>query len=205
MNKSYLSKTLRFSFIAVTLMTPMWAININFDDQSTSGGAVQLSNQYASSGVLFNNIYAAQSFVSNIFPPSAPNYASPFWVDLNPGSIIFVDPANSSIDATVDSVSFTLVGLTADTLHPGNFSGATIEALDLNGNAIAGQTMVIPGTDVSTANQILTFTGAIHELEFIQTAGNLTNTPEPASLGLFTAGASLLLIRRMLGRKRGRL
>jgi PEP-CTERM motif-containing protein len=182
------------------------ADSIPFDDQSTSGGAVQLSNQYAASGVLFTNLFAAQSFKFNIFPPSAPNYASPFWVDLNPGFITFVDPSNSSTPGVVDSVSFTLVGLTASDAHPGSFSGATVEALDEGGNVIAGQTTVIPGTSSTTSDQILTFTGEIHSLEFIHTDSTsgalpidnlifdaVTPVPEPSSLVLFGMAAALSL------------
>ncbi len=156
----------RYLCLALTLVTPLCATTINFDDQATAGGAVQLSNQYSSSGVLFNDIYAAQNFKFNIIPPSTPNYASPFWTDLNPGLITFVDPSNSLNNATVNTVSFTLVGLTASAQHPGNFSGATVDAIDLSGNVIAGDSVTIPGTDVTTANQIFTFTGDVHELRF---------------------------------------
>jgi len=96
--------------LTLILLTPLCATTISFDDLNTTGGAVPLSNQYASSGVLFNNITAAQNFPFNIVPPSAPNYASPFWTDTNPGAIVFVDPSNPSSNATVGTVSFTLVG-----------------------------------------------------------------------------------------------
>jgi hypothetical protein len=132
---------LKFVFTTLALaalIAPLRAGAINFDDQATSGGAVQLSNQYASNGVLFTDLFAAQNFKFNIFPPSTPNYASPFWVDFNPGLIMFVDPSNASVNATVDTVSFTLVGLTATAQNPGNYSGATVDAIDLNGNVILG-------------------------------------------------------------------
>ena len=201
---------LKFLFAILTLaalVMPSRAGTINFDDQNTAGGAVQLSNQYASSGVLFSNLYAAQNFKFDIMPPSTPNYASPFWVDTNPGFIIFADPSNSGVAATVDTVSFTLVGLSATPSNPGNFSGATVDALDLDGNIIAGQSVTIPATSVATANQVFTFTGAIHELEFTHTAattgalpiddlviGTVTPVPEPSSSGLLAAGIALLLL-----------
>jgi hypothetical protein len=125
------------------LIAPLCATTINFDDQATSGGAVQLSNQYASVGVVFNDLFAAQSFKSNITPPSAPNYAAPFWSDLNPGTITFVDPSNPLNNASVDSASFILVGLNTSAQTPGFFSGATVDALDLSGNIIAGQSVII--------------------------------------------------------------
>src|SRR5262249_62435040 len=97
-------KTRLVPCILFAALVPCSAGVINFDDQSTSGGAVALTNQYLSSGVLFQDIYAAQNFKFNIFPPSVPNYASPFWVDLNPGFIIFVAPGNPGIDTTVSGV-----------------------------------------------------------------------------------------------------
>jgi len=186
------------SCILFATLVPCSADVINFDDQATAGGAVSLSSQYLSSGVLFQNIYAAQNFKSNIFPPSVPNYASPFWVDLNPGLIIFVAPGNPGINTTVSGVSFTLVGLT--TPPAGFYSGATIDALDLSGNVIAGQSVTIPGTSTPTANQILTFTGPIHELRFTHTVGtsgafpidDLVFAPEPSSFGLLGVGVGLL-------------
>jgi hypothetical protein len=193
--------------VALALAAPSFAATINFDDQDTSGGAVQLTNQYASSGVLFSNIYAAQNFKFNIVPPSTPNYASPFWVDTNPGFITFVDPSNSAVNASVDTVSFTLVGLTASSQTPGNFSGAIVDALDLGGNIIAGQSETIPGTAATTANEVLTFTGDIHELRFTHVDGTsgalpiddlvvgaITPVPEPSLLGLLGVGGGLLAL-----------
>jgi hypothetical protein len=209
MNRTFLFTTLALA----ALYTPLGATTVNFDDQATSGGAVQLSNQYASSGVLFTDLYAAQNFKSNIFPPSTPNYASPFWVDLNPGLITFVDPSNSGVNATVGTVSFTLVGLTVNPA-PGNYSGATVDALDLSGNIILGQSITIPAVNVTTPNQTFTFTGAVHQLRFTHTVGTtgalpiddlafgaVTPVPEPSSFGLLTAGISLLLLPAL--RRRG--
>jgi hypothetical protein len=195
-----LSQKLLIGLTVLAIGAPLFAGTINFDDQNTIGGAVALSNQYASSGVLFSDIYAAQNFKFNIIPPSGLNYASPFWADLNPGFITFVDPANALQAAVVDTVSFTLVGLTASDAHPGNFIGATIDALDADGNVIAGQTVVVPATSVNTANQVLTFTGGVHELRFTMTSGtgafpiddlvigNLSDVPEPSTFALLTAG-----------------
>ena len=194
------------NLIATLLLAfPLCATSINFDDQVTAGGAVQLSNQYAASDVAISNIYAAQNFKFNIIPPSAPNYASPFWVDFNPGTISFVDPTNALVNATVASVSFTLVGLTTPAGKPGNYSGATVDALDLSGNVIAGQSIIIPGVSAATANQTLTFTGPIHALRFTHdntttgalpiddlAFGALTPAPEPTTLGLLGAGLLLL-------------
>jgi len=203
--------------LALGAAASLQAGTISFDDLDTSGGAVQLTNQYASSGVLFTNLFAAQQFKFNILPPSTPNYASPFWVDLNPGFITFVDPANSSIPGLVASVSFTLVGLSVPDGHPGNFSGATIVALDGNGNSILGQTVTIPGVSTATANDPITFTGDIHALEFIHvdgttgtfpiddlTFGTVTGVPEPSTFALLALafGAAVAARRRGLIRVR---
>jgi hypothetical protein len=189
------------------------ATTINFDDQptqSTGINSVPLTNQYASEGVLFSLIDASQSFKFNVTPTSAPNYATPFFNNAGPGSIIFVDPADSSQNAYVNQVSFTLLGLDSTSAHPGDFSGATIEALDINGVAIPGQTQTIGATSTTTPNQVLTFTGEVHEILFTETAGTsgvlpiddlsfgtvttaATSAPEPGTLGLMV-GVSLLVV-----------
>ena len=99
---------------------------INFDD--IAGTPTALSTQYASQGVLFNAIEASSSFTFNVIPPSSPNYVTPFWNTTATGSLEFVNPTDSSVLAYVDTVSITMVGLTASDTHPGNFSGATIDA-----------------------------------------------------------------------------
>ena len=163
-----------------------------------------LSNQYAAQGVLFSLIDASQSFKFNIIPASGPNYASLFFGNAGPGFFKFVDPGNPAADAYVDQVSFTLLGLTATALHPGSFSGATIDALDLNGNVIAGQTQIIPTTSATTVNQTLSFSGQVHEIRFTLTSGTsgllpfddvtfgAVMTPEPGTM-LLLGGALLAL------------
>jgi hypothetical protein len=188
------------------------ATTINFDDQVTqpSGIAgVALTNQYASEGVMFSLIDASQSFKSNVTPTSGPNYASPFFDNTGPGSFIFVNPANTLQNASVSQVSFTLLGLTSTMATPGNFSGATIEALDLSGNVISGQTEAISATSVTTSNEVLTFTGQVHEILFIQTGGTsgvlpfddvtfgtVTPSPEPGTLALLGSALMLMLAGR---------
>ena len=187
----------------------MFAGSINFDDQPTgpgSAGSLALGSQYLSQGVLFSNMEVSKAFNFNVTPTSSPNYATPFFSNLNPGSFQFVDP-NSRVDAYVDTVSFTLLGLTANVAHPGSFSGATIEALDLFGNVIAGDTQVIPGTSTTTSNVVVTFTGQVHEILFTQTQGtagifpiddvtfSAVTTPEPGGF-LIAAGGLLVLLGR---------
>src|SRR3982750_133653 len=148
------------------------AVTINFDDQATAPSGISgilLSNQYAAQGVLFSLIDASQSFKNNVTPASAPNYATPFFSTSSPGFFTFVDPADPATDAYSTAVSFTLLGLTSTVAHPGNFSGATIDALDLNGNVIAGQTQTISATSVTTSDVVLTFTGQVHEIRFTRT------------------------------------
>lgn len=192
------------------------AATINFDDQATQPtgiAGVALTNQYAAEGVIFNLIDASQSFKSNVSPTSAPNYASPFFDTTNAGSFFFVNPANPAQNAFVDQVSFTLLGLTSTMAAPGNFSGATIEALDSSGNVIAGQTQIINATSVTTGNEVLTFTGQVHEILFTQTGGTtgvlpfddvtfgaVTPTPEPGTLGLL--GAAFVLAGCVKRRRR---
>src|SRR5258707_6820300 len=190
-------KTIRLAFLLIAGGTALLATTINFDDQATAASGISgilLTNQYAAQGVLFNSIDASQSFKNNITPASSPNYATPFFGTTNPGFIIFVSPLDSTVNAWVDSASFTLLGLTSTVAHPGNFAGATIDALDLTGSVIAGQSQVIPATSTSTSNQVLTFTGQVHEIRFTLTPsttgilpfddlifGAVTAAPEPST------------------------
>jgi len=181
-----------------------------FDFDNLAVTPVPLTNQYASSGVLFGNIEAATSFIFNIVPPSSPVYASPFWTSTNPGTLSFVDPTDSGTPAITDSVTITMVGLSTPAGHPGQYSGATIDALDAFGNVIAGQTQIIPGTSIATSNLDLTFTGPIHSLRFTHTAGTngtlpfdnltfgaLTDVPETSTTLLVSGAlAGLVLLRR---------
>src|SRR5262249_46342090 len=191
--------------MSILFIPPAFAGAINFDDQQTNPAGISgidLSNQYAAEGVLFSSIAASQSFHFNIIPPSSPNYASPFFSGGSVGQFTFVEPLDPSVPAFVDSVTFTLVGLTAPAGHPGFFSGATIDALDLAGNVIPGETLVIPATSTSTSDMALTFTGQVHAIRFTQTPGtsgafpfdDLTfgavSTPEPDAWELL--GASLI-------------
>jgi hypothetical protein len=187
---------------------------LNFDDQATAPSgiaSVPLTNQYAAQGVIFSLIDASQSFKFNIVPASSPNYATPFFGNGGPGNFKFVEPGNPAVDGFVDQVSFTLLGLTASDAHPGTFSGATIDALDLNGNVIAGQTQIIPTTSATTANEVLTFTGQVHEIRFTLTPGTsgllpfddvsfgAVMTPEPGTFLLLGAALLVICFRRKLG------
>ena len=189
---------------------------INFDDLNAAGGAIALTNQYAGSGVLFDQITAAQNFKSNILPPSTPNYASPFWSNLNPGTLTFVSPSNSLNPAFATTVTITMVGLTSP--PAGNYSGATVDALDLSGTVIAGQTQVInPITNVTSPNYDLTFTGEVHALRFTHndttsgalpfdnlTFGPLSSVPEPATLPIAGSAILVLVMLGTLRHNRGR-
>ena len=182
-------------------LTPLHAGTISFDDLDTSGGAVQLTNQYAASGVLFTNLFAAQQFKFNILPPSTPNYASPFWVDTNPGFITFVDPSNSSTPGVVDGLSFTLVGLSASDAHPGNFSGATLMTLDANGNTI--ETLIIPSVNTTTTDDTFILSGEIHSLEFIHTDGTTGAFPiDDLTFGTVTPVPRAVVVRVSSSRQR---
>jgi hypothetical protein len=189
------------------------ATTLNFDDQPTAPtgiSSVVLSNQYVSQGVLFSLIDASQSFKNNITPFSTPNYASPFFSASSPGSFFFVDPTNTAINEFSNVVSFTLLGLTSTAAHPGNFSGATIEALDLSGNVIPGQTQIISAISVTTPNLLLTFTGEVHAIRFTKTAGttgvlpfdDLTfgplAVPEPSTGGLIAVALLVVVWLRKL-------
>jgi hypothetical protein len=104
---------------------------ISFDDLT---GPVALNNQYATQGVMFDQIEATNQFATSVVTVSAPNYATPFYSSANPGLLWFVDPSNSAA-AFVDSVSITLNGYNN---VGGWFDGATIEALDSSNSVIAG-------------------------------------------------------------------
>jgi hypothetical protein len=197
---------------ALFLAVPAAATTINFDDSNVV--PLQLSNQYASSGVIFDQIERSASFVFNVVPASSPNYATPFWSSSNPGTFDFVDPTDAAIEAFTDSVTITMIGLSTPAGHPGNFSGATIDALDVFGNVIPGQTQTIAGTSTQTSDLSLTFTGQIHALRFTQTPGtsgvlpfdnvtfgSLASIPEPSTV-LLVGIAAIAVARR--GRTRPR-
>jgi hypothetical protein len=203
-------KILQIAVLGIAGSAALFAGSINFDDQPTGpgiAGSLALGSQYLSQGVLFTNMEVSKAFPFNVTASSSPNYATPFWTNLNPGSFQFVDPL-SLVDAYVNSVSLTLLGLTSTTDHPGNFSGATIQALDLLGNVITGDTQVIPGATANTSNVIVTFTGQVHEILFTQTPGtsgvfpiddlsfSAITTPEPGSLLIAACGLLMLLGRR---------
>ena len=93
--------------------------------------------------------------------------------------------------------------------HPGSFSGATVDALDLAGNVIAGQSLIIPATSTPHPNQTFTFSGNVHALRFTQTAnttgalpiddltfGSVTPAPEPSTLVLLAGGLAFRGLRR---------
>lgn len=201
-------RTARVACLILVAVSGLSATIINFDDQVTQSSGitgVALTNQYASDGVIFNLIDTSQSFKSNITPTSIPNYGTPFFGTTSPGSFIFVNPANTSQDAYVNTVSLVLLGLNSTMASPGNFSGATIEALDLGGNVIPGQTQSISATSVTTSNELLTFTGQVHEILFTETDGTsgllpfddvtfgaVTAAPEPGTLSML--GAALVLV-----------
>ena len=175
------------------------AATINFDSLS---GPVALTNQYASQGVMFDQIEATNQFATSVVAVSASNYATPFYSNANPGMLSFVDPSNNAL-AYVGSVSITLNGYNN---VGGWFDGATIEALDPSGSVIAGPTQTVnPSSGANYGPTTITFTGNVHALEFINilnpnglgilpfddvTFGSLTDTPEPSTLMLI--GASLL-------------
>ena len=81
---------------------------------------------------------------------------------MNPGTSLFVVPANSNVAVYTSSVTITTVGLSTPDGHPGNCSGATIDALDAGENML--QTQSIPGTNSASSNLDLTFTGQVHAL-----------------------------------------
>jgi hypothetical protein len=111
--------------------------------------------------------------------------------------------------AYTNSVTITIVGLTTSNVHPGNFSRATIDALDLAGNVIAGQSQIVPATNTTTNNVDLTFVGPVHALRFTQAPGPqgilpldnltfaaLTPVPEPSTgMLLLSAIAGLAMFR----------
>ena len=143
-----------------------------------------------------------------MIPASSPNYASLFFGNSGPGDFIFVDPTNSAINAVATGVSFTLVGLNTATA-PGQYSGATIEALDIFGNVIAGDTQVIAPTSTTTSSQVLSFAGQVHEIRFTLNGGSgilpfddltfrtlAVPTPEPGTFALIGAGLLIAAFRR---------
>jgi len=205
------NRIMKMAAVAAFASAALSAGSINFDDQPTAPSgiaSIALTNQYAAQGVLFNLINASQSFKLNVIPASSPNYASLFFGNSGPGDFIFVDPTNSAINAVATGVSFTLVGLNTATA-PGQYSGATIEALDIFGNVIAGDTQVIAPTSTTTSSQVLSFAGQVHEIRFTLNGGSgilpfddltfrtlAVPTPEPGTFALIGAGLLIAAFRR---------
>jgi len=175
---------------------------INFDSIS---GPVALTNQFAAQGVMFSQIEATSQFATSVVAISAPNYATPFYSNANPGSLWFVDPVNN-LPAYTGSITLTLNGYNN---VGGWFDGATIDALDFSDAIIAGQSVTVsPTTGVNYGPTSISFTGQIHTLRFTNiqnsngnlgimpfdnlTFGALTDAPEPSSWML--VGATLLLV-----------
>ncbi len=178
---------------------------INFDSLA---GPVALTNQYAAQGIMFNQIEATSQFATSLVSVSAPNYATPFYSNANPGSFWFVDPATNAA-AYVSSVSLTFNGYNN---VGGWFDGATIQALDVSNTVIAGQTQTLnPSTGTNYGSTTLTFTGQVHELLFTNilntnglgilpfdnvTFGALTPTPEPSTWLLAASALAAGCLRR---------
>jgi hypothetical protein len=174
---------------------------VNFDNLA---GPVALTNQYASQGVMFDQVEATGQFATSVVSVSSPNYATPFYSNANPGMLWFVDPSNNE-SAYVSSVTITLNGYNN---VGGWFDGATIDALDLSNSVIAGQTQFIsPTSGTDYGSMTVTFAGQVHALEFTNimnpnglgifpfddvTFGTLTDAPEPSSLLL--VGLSMLAV-----------
>jgi hypothetical protein len=162
---------------------------INFDSIT---GPVALTNQYAPQGVMFSQIELTAQFATSVVAVSAPNYATPFYSNANPGMLWFVDPSDSSIAAYVNSVSITLNGYNN---VGGWFDGAVIDAFDPSNVLISSQT-ISPTSGTNYGSMTITFTGQVHELQFnnILNAGRLgilpfddltfgaaTDVPEPST------------------------
>jgi hypothetical protein len=198
--------------VALSLATAasLCAATISFDNLPSE---TQLTNQYASQGVVFDQIWASARYPTNVVTLSTPNYATPFYLNGNPGTILFVDPGNAAAPAYATSVT---LSLNAYNNGGGWFDGAVVTAYDLNGNAIAGQTQTIaPTTGVNRPAMDITFTGQVHEIQLVDILtpnGDLgvfpfdnmsfstpVRSPEPSTLML---GCGVLVVAWVAQRRR---
>jgi hypothetical protein len=180
------------------------AVTINFDDLTATStvaglpvpGASQLTNQYASQGVLFSSLGGFASVV-NFGPntPSSPNAIAASTTEglltyAVPIEITFVSPSNPLLPAVTDFVSIRgdlfIMGLGTNTMI----------ALDINGDPIDFDVQIEPPASVLTVSGfgihkvilIGSTTTAFDDLTFNQ----LVPVPEPSSVALAALGAATL-------------
>lgn len=172
------------------------AVTINFDDLPATStvagfpvpGASQLTNQYASQGVLFSSLGGFASVV-NFGPntPSSPNAIAASTSDgllsyAVPIEITFVSPSDSSQAAVTDFVS-----IRGDLFVMG-WGTNTMIALDINGDPIDFDVQIEPPASILTVSGL-----GIHKVILIGstttafddlTFNNLVPVPEPSSIAL---------------------
>jgi len=206
-------KAIRTALIigAALLLAPVAALSatITFNDLSVT---TVVTNQYASSGVLFS-ITGGQEYVANVgtLDPfgnaigSFPGYLGsqflgvwtvPLYGTAASLTATFVDPTNSSIPGIVSGSTISVY--VADTEQ-----GVKLESFDLNN-------VLLETKNLTSGYATITFTtGLVHSIRFTDTAGdghiidNFTYgpiIPEPSTFALI--GGSLLILGLVMRRRR---
>jgi hypothetical protein len=175
------------ALIATTIATPGFAATLDFEGYP-DGSTTLTGNEFASLGVLFGSEggtgaqiynYGSGSLTSTI---TSDDWYRPLW-------ITFVNPANSSENWTVDSISI-LNRLAEDEW--------TVSAYDLAGNTLGTQTISYTEGTVSFSG-----IGRIHSVRLdasitafaadnVSFAGLSAPVPEPETYAMFLAGLGLM-------------
>lgn len=196
--------------LLATLTIPSFAAHLSFNNL---GDNVPVTTQYASMGVIFQQVQARQAFTSEVDMVGPPTY-----VDVSPvgAMFYFVMPVNNAVQAFTNAVSFTALGKKTTS---GWFNGFVARAYT-HDDILVDSFVVNPshfGTQTAPTNVLLAGAG-IHKvmIALIPTLnsagqptydaiapiddlffGDLQQVPEPSTMLISGAGlVGLILFRR---------